>query len=238
MAKIAIRDGEDPLPARGPRRFFLLSPASISGIRGRRLTDENAGSALAGRLRSDGVSLGELFTFISSLYFRGKLAYATAFGEVARCFVITGCGGLLPPHTLVTRAEIQKLSSVDFDPADARYRAPLHRDSIRLLESEPQCEVVLLGSIATAKYVDPLLEIFGERLLFPEAFVGRGDMSRGGLMLRAVESGRELSYVPVQNAKRKGSRPPKLTSRRPGPAESKGNGPTASHPRPLRKFKA
>src|SRR6266853_118967 len=43
--------------------------------------------------------------------------------------------------------------------------------------------IVLLGSIASAKYVEPLLAVLGERLLFPPSFVGRGDMSRGGLLL-------------------------------------------------------
>ena len=52
---------------------------------------------------------------------------------------------------------------------------------------------------------------FGERLVFPECFVGRGDMSRGGVMLRAAESGKELAYVSVSGATRKGTRPPKLT---------------------------
>ena len=73
-----------------------------------------------------------------------------------------------------------------------------------------RCEVVLLGSIATAKYVEPLLAIFGERLLFPSAFVGRGDMSRGGLMLRSVREDAELAYEPVSSAVLHGPRPPKL----------------------------
>jgi hypothetical protein len=72
------------------------------------------------------------------------------------------------------------------------------------------CEAVLLGSIATPKYVEPLLSVFGERLLFPAEFVGRGDMSRGGLMLRCQRAGTELTYIPVGNALRHGQRPPKL----------------------------
>jgi hypothetical protein len=58
--------------------------------------------------------------------------------------------------------------------------------------------------------VGPLLEIFGERLVFPAEFVGRGDMSRGGLLLRASRSGTPLSYIPLSGAQRTGSRPPKL----------------------------
>jgi hypothetical protein len=72
---------------------------------------------------------------------------------------------------------------------------------------------VLLGSIASDKYVDLLLEVFGERLLFPAEFVGRGDMSRGGLMLRCATAGVEMSYLPVAGAKRHGPRPPRLPRR-------------------------
>jgi hypothetical protein len=192
------------------RRFFLISPANMTGVKGRHLTDQNAKSILAQRLRSGGVPLGELYSFISSLYFRGKFAYAVVFGGADAAFIITGCGGLMLPSTTVSLAKLQELSTVDFDPTDSRYRDPLHRDSRRLLEAAPDCEVILLGSIATAKYVDPLLEIFGERLLFPQEFIGRGDMSRGGLMLRSVESGQELTYVPVLGAQRHGKKPPKL----------------------------
>jgi hypothetical protein len=64
--------------------------------------------------------------------------------------------------------------------------------------------------VATGKYVDVLLEVMGERLLFPVDFVGRGDMSRGGLLLRAAEQGRELHYEPVAGAVRRGRRPPRL----------------------------
>ena len=73
------------------------------------------------------------------------------------------------------------------------------------------CDVVLLGSVASGKYVDLLLPVFGDRLMFPPDFVGRGDMSRGGLMLRCARSGDELPYVPVAGAVRHGKRPPKLT---------------------------
>ena len=69
---------------------------------------------------------------------------------------------------------------------------------------------MLLGSIASGKYVEVLQPIFGDKLVFPPAFVGRGDMSRGGLMLRCVTAGLELEYVPVAGAVRHGQRPPKL----------------------------
>src|SRR6185295_17697354 len=66
---------------------------------------------------------------------------------------------------------------------------------------------VLLGSVATDKYVQPLSRVFGDRLLFPRDFVGRGDMSRGAILLRAARAGRELSYVPIAETKRHGQRP-------------------------------
>jgi hypothetical protein len=71
----------------------------------------------------------------------------------------------------------------------------------------------LLGSIASAKYTDVLLSIFDKQLLFPEEFVGRGDMSRGGLLLRCVDADLELAYMPVRGAVRRGVRPPKLAPR-------------------------
>ena len=54
---------------------------------------------------------------------------------------------------------------------------------------------MLLGSIATGKYLDLLLPILGERLLFPRAFAGVGDMRRGAMLLRAAASGEELEYA-------------------------------------------
>jgi hypothetical protein len=179
------------------------------------IMSENARFILARRLRNDGLPLGELFSFISGLYFRGKLAYACAFGSppagVPGIFVITAGRGLVSPDALMTRDEMMEMADVPLDVADPRYRGPLERDAEELLgKAGKRCEIVLLGSIATAKYVEPLLGIFDERLLFPSAFVGRGDMSRGGLMLRSVREGAELDYEPVCSAIRHGPRPPKL----------------------------
>jgi hypothetical protein len=172
-------------------------------------------SALACRLRQNGVMLGELFSFVSGLYFRGKLAYARAFAappiQISGSFVITTSAGLLPPETIVTLEEVRGWATNNIDASDARYRVPLERDAHLLLKRiERRCELVLLGSIATPKYVEPLLQIFGERLLFPAEFVGRGDMSRGGLMLRCVEENKELAYLPLLNATRHGPKPPHL----------------------------
>jgi hypothetical protein len=199
-------------------RTFLLSPAYAGGRRAQMLLNGRAEFELARRLRAaDAVSLGEVFVFLSGLYFRGKLAYANAFArpDLSRVLVITPTRGLLPAATLVTLADLREFAEVDIEEGDPRYRRPLERDLRRLVRQlTPQCEVVLLGSVATGKYISVLLEILRERIRFPAEFVGRGDMSRGGLLLRCAVDRTELSYIPVQGAVRKGKRPPKLTPRR------------------------
>ena len=200
---------------RSRNRIFLLSPANLAGIRAGYVLNANADFELACRLRCEGLPLGELFSFVSGLYFRGKLAYARAFAAAPAglpgAFVITTTSGLLQPDTVVTVDQLREWATNDIDAGDRRYRAALDRDCGLLFEKlRDPCDVVLLGSIATSKYVDPLLEVFREQLLFPADFVGRGDMSRGGLMLRSVEAGQELTYTPVLNAIRHGKRPPKL----------------------------
>jgi hypothetical protein len=199
-------------------RTFLLSPAYAGGRRAQMLLSERAEFALARRLRGgEAVSLGEAFTFLSGLYFRGKLAYANAFAwpDSSRILVITPTRGLVQAATSVTLSDLREFAEVDIEEGDPRYRKPLERDLRRLVRQlTPQCEVVLLGSVATAKYVGVLLEILRERIRFPGDFVGRGDMSRGGLLLRCAADRTELSYIPVQGAIRKGKRPPKLEPRR------------------------
>jgi hypothetical protein len=199
-------------------RTFLLSPAYAGGRRAQMLLSERAEFALARRLRGgEPVSLGEAFTFLSGLYFRGKLAYANAFAwpDSSRVLVITSTRGLVQAATSVTLSDLREFAEVDIEEGDPRYRKPLERDLRRLVRQlTPQCEVVLLGSVATAKYVGVLLEILRERIRFPGDFVGRGDMSRGGLLLRCAADRTELSYIPVQGAVRKGKRPPKLEPRR------------------------
>jgi hypothetical protein len=133
--------------------------------------------------------------------------------------VTVGCGihiitpntGLRAPDALVTAADIQAFAEADVHPKNPLFTVPLER-SARVLHRElgPDCDVVLLGSIASPKYVDVLVSVFGDRLRFPLDFVGRGDMSRGGLLLRKAAEGAELGYVPVIGAIRHGARPPKL----------------------------
>jgi hypothetical protein len=199
-------------------RVFLLSPAMCRGPRASLLTAPRSNFTLAARLRApDGASLGEVFTFLSGLYFRGKLAYGRAFarppvGYGGGVFVITPHLGLQPPEMSLTMDGLRAAARVDIRSDNRRYRQPLDASATALAELlGPDAEVVLLGSIATGKYVDALLEIFGHRLTFPIEFVGRGDMSRGGLLLRCVREGRELTYVPLGPATpRHGPRPPRL----------------------------
>lgn len=177
---------------------------------------------MAHALRSpEGAPIGDVFSFLSGLYFRGKLAYANTFANppegVPGVLVITTCRGLLTPGRRITSRDLRAFARVPIDSAEPRYRRPLARDARVLREAAgPECDLVLLGSVATGKYVDILMARFGERLRFPGNFVGRGDMSRGGLMLRAVADDRELEYVPVAGAQRHGPRPPKLERRTPG----------------------
>ncbi len=202
-------------------RIFLLSPANCGGVRARMVASPAARFDLAQQLRSpDRAPLGELFAFVSGLYFRGKLAYARRFARLSDpddpvlgggVLVITPGAGLRAADTPVTLDSFLAFARVPIALDNASYREPLVR-SARALDraAGPEAEVVLLGSVASGKYVELLLPIFGDRLLFPPDFVGRGDMSRGGLMLRCVTADLELPYVPIRGAVRHGARPPKL----------------------------
>lgn len=196
-------------------RIFLLSPPNSAGLRAQALLGRRSRTEMAARLAGGGAPLGEVSAYLSSLYFRGKLAYATAFGRAPEgCsaqYVITPDRGLVCASTRITLDDLHAFSRVPIDLKEPRYVQPLVAASgtVRKQCGE-SCEVVLLGSVATGKYVECLLPVFGERLLFPSDFVGRGDMSRGGLLLRCVAAGTELAYIPVRDAIRRGKRPPKL----------------------------
>jgi hypothetical protein len=202
-------------------RIFLLSPAHCGGRRAQILMSDKASFDLASRIRSaPGATLGEVFSFLSGLYFRGKLAYAQAFvrppESSSGILVITPNRGLLPASVLVTRDDLRALATTPVDDADPGYRQPLERDLAQLVSTVGKsAEFVLLGSVASGKYCNVLLEHCRERLLFPAEFVGRGDMSRGGLMLRSVDERRELEYLPVAGATLRGKRPAKLPARGP-----------------------
>jgi hypothetical protein len=201
-------------------RIFLLSPAYAGGERARMILSDRAEFELAQKLRSKrGAPIAEVFTFLSGLYFRGKIAYATAFARPAigtpGVFVITPTRGLVDAGTRIRLDDLREFATVDIQTDDPRFRAPIERDARALAKKLPtRSEIVLLGSIATGKYVNVLLASFGDRLRFPVDFVGRGDMSRGGLMLRCAVDRQELPYVAVTGAIVNGKRPPKLPPRR------------------------
>ena len=198
-----------------PFRIFLLSPAHCGGKRAEILLNRRASFPLAIRLRSARVPLGEAFSFLSGLYFRGKLTYADRFTRPPRGHtgvqVITTDRGLMPAGAEISDEDLRRFAAIDISSEEPGYRRPLERDAA-VLAGMKDVDVVLLGSVATGKYVDILLEGLGDRLLFPADFVGRGDMSRGALLLQAARQGVELAYQPVAGAVRRGRRAPRVKS--------------------------
>jgi hypothetical protein len=189
--------------------IFLLSPARCSGERAEILMTSE-GSSLGKQLRSkNGAPLGDVFAWLSALYFRGKLAYARRFSPLPPLVIAPGAG-LPPADVRILAGDLRAMGAVDVSSTNERFVAPLRRDAGIIAARSDIERVVLLGSIASGKYTDTLLELLGPRLLFPSDFVGRGDMSRGGLMLRAARSGEELAYSKVAGAVLRGKRPPKL----------------------------
>ncbi|HEU4345413.1 MAG TPA: hypothetical protein VFU31_28000 [Candidatus Binatia bacterium] len=188
-------------------RVFLLSPANCNGERARWVLKRSGRSELAARLRStEGAPLGEVFSFLSALYFRGKLAYARAFARppagVQGVLIITPTAGLLPCDVAVRLPKLRGFSRVPISKKHPLYRRSLFRDARKLAaEVGPGCDIILLGSIASGKYLDILTHVLGERLRVPAEFIGRGDMSRGALLLRCVREQRELEYIPAVGGK-------------------------------------
>ena len=182
------------------KRIFLLSPAHSGGKRAAMLTRPEATFELARQVRIGAASLGEVFAFCSGLYFRGKLAYASHFAEppegISGAQIITPSRGLVAAETLVGLRDLFEFAEIPVHPKELRFTDPLKR-SVQAMSALASSEVILLGSVATGKYTETLLPILGQRLLFPADFAGRGDMSRGALLLRSVATGRELRYIPV-----------------------------------------
>ncbi len=193
-----------------PPRLFLLSPAHAGGARAQLLLNPRAPFPLARQFHAEGLPLGTVFAFTSGLYFRGKITYASHFaglrgGDVVR--VITSNAGLVDPNIVIGPSELAAFGATEIEVDDPRYHRPLRRHARALKRQLGQdAHAILLGSIATPKYRDVLLEVFGSQLLFPQDFVGRGDMSRGALLLRATRGGEELDYAVVQGALLKGKR--------------------------------
>jgi hypothetical protein len=207
-------------------RVFLLSPANLGGERARMILNPRARFDLARRLAAGEASLGEVMSFVSGLYFRGKLTYARAFARAPRgisgAFIITHGAGLVEPDRPITRERLLRFADVPIAAGDPRFRSPLLEGAAILARRiGTSGEAILLGSIATDKYTTILGEALGPRLLFPTAFIGRGDMSRGGLLLRSADAAQELDYMPVAGAPRRGPRPARLPPRRPHRAPSR-----------------
>lgn len=192
-------------------RVFLLSPASLGGVRGRRILAGQGDAPLVAALHGGGtVPLGDVYAFISSLYYRGKRAYAQAFahrsGGDPAVYAITPGRGLVADHHPVDLATVEIFAGIDVDPADEAYAAPLRKTAEGLLHTLPDdAAVVLLGSLATPKYLGPLGDVLGPRLLAPRIFAGMGDMQRGSTLLRAVRDGVELDYVEARTLSGKSS---------------------------------
>jgi hypothetical protein len=180
--------------------IYLLSPAFSGGRRAQMLLNANAQFDLAQRLRAGGISLGEAFVFMSPLYFAGKLKYASVFSsqmeQIPGTLIITACRGLLRPETVVNAEELREICGEAIMAKNPKYRDPLERDLRTLSEAiGERRRVVLLGSIATRRYIPVLMEALGERLLVPENFVGMGNMQRGALLMRCWRDKQQLKYV-------------------------------------------
>jgi hypothetical protein len=181
-----------------PPKIFLISPANLSGLRAQQLASPRAKFEAAVRYRSpEGVPIADAFEFMSSLYFRGKIAYARHFADPPEgIFIITSGYGLVPPDWRLNQERMNRMKKIDIDVSARSYAKPLREHANQLASMlQPEAQVILLGSVATGKYVDILKPILGPWLRFPRVFAGLGDMARGGLMLRAVRANKELEYT-------------------------------------------
>jgi hypothetical protein len=192
------------------KRVFLLSPANCNGVRAGWILRRNARSDIAKRLRDPaGVPLAELYSFLSALYFRGKLTYARAFANpplsTAGVMIITPTAGLMPDGATVGLSTLRGFSRVPINVKNRRYRTAFLRGLRQLARDVgPDCEVILLGSIATGKYLDLVQQVFADQLRVPAEFIGLGDMSRGALLLQSVKEQRELNYISVATVPKRG----------------------------------
>ena len=228
---------ENPTP-----RIFLLSPASTDGLRAQQLTSPRAGFGAAERYRSpEGVTIEEAFTFMSSLYFRGKIGYARHFAapppELALGSRTTASWSSLPASGWCRRAcritpeEMKKLRRTPVDLKSRAYCAPMKKHVEQLRDLAPDGLGGAPGQRRDRQVRGPAAAGPRDRLLFPRDFAGAGDMKRGGMMLRAVREDRELSLrhprrAPPPRPRLKllagsGSRPQELLHRSRQPAQSR-----------------
>src|SRR5687768_16364411 len=126
-------------------RIFLLSPANCNGRRARMVTSPTAQFALARQVRTaEGASLGDVFSFVSGLYFRGKIAYARQFAQppdptdpvvAGGVLVITPNAGLRAPDTPITLPSLEAFAAVSIDLANPSYREPLEQGANALKDA-------------------------------------------------------------------------------------------------------
>jgi hypothetical protein len=154
--------------------------------------------------------LGDVFTFLSGLYFRGKLEYARAFAhssgeDAGGVYIITMTDGLVSPDARISLADLERYALCREGAAAAiSTLESTARELFQRIGSDG--EVVLLGSVGTGKYTDLLAPIFGERLLFPRDVLHIGQLARGALFLRRARERHELDYIPVAEIIRAGRR--------------------------------
>jgi hypothetical protein len=185
--------------------IFLLSPARTTGERGKQLARPGAAFPLARQLQAgEARPLGEIFSFVSGLYFRGKLSYARRFGKKEAIWVITSNQGLLAADHPITLAEFQSFAEVEIDVKNESYRRPLEIDLVALARRR-HARFIFLGSLASSKYAAIIGPILGRQTYSPLAFSGLGDMARGALLLRQVKAGQELDYAPWTKEQKKAS---------------------------------
>src|SRR5438874_10005490 len=135
-------------------RIFLLSPAYAGGERARMMLRDQAQFPLARKRRAkSGAPIADVFTFLSGLYFRGKIAYANAFARPARgtsgVLVITPTRGLIDSRTRICLDDLREFAEVDIDQDDPRYQMPIERDARHLATKLPaHRDLLLFGRIA------------------------------------------------------------------------------------------
>ena len=91
-----------PVPPEAEAAIFLISPARCSGDRAARLVSSKR-SALGQQLRAEAATIGEVFAWLSALYFRGKLTYARRFAAPGGVHIMAPGLGLRPPELLLSR---------------------------------------------------------------------------------------------------------------------------------------
>lgn len=233
IVRTEVAQGGDMPESAFRAKVFLISPATAHGPRALSLRRADARSLLARRLRDEGAPLGEVFSFLSGLYFRGKLEYARAFAHAPRVeggavHVITMTDGLVSPDVPISSADLERYARcIDGTAAAVKRLEETAAAVARALGEEG--DVILLGSVNTGKYTDLLAPIFGGRLLFPRDVLHIGQLARGALFLRHARERLELDYVPVADIERRRGRA-SITSGQEPPARASSGTPLPDAP--------